>query len=62
MKIKGIFLTTYARTALLFAVKAIPVRGRDVLLPAFTCPVAVVSAVVEAGGNPVFVDIYLGRS
>jgi len=59
LKTKGIFLTTYARTALLLALKAIPVTGKDVLLPAFTCPVAVVGAVVEAGGNPVFVDINL---
>jgi dTDP-4-amino-4,6-dideoxygalactose transaminase len=35
------------------------VRGREVIIPAFTCPVAVLGAVIESGGIPVFVDINL---
>lgn len=52
-----IFATTYARTALVLALKAIPVQGKEVLLPAFTCPVAVVGSILESGGTPIFVDI-----
>ena len=54
-----LFPTTYGRTALLLALKSVPVRGREVIIPAFTCPVAVLGAVIESGGIPVFVDINL---
>jgi len=54
-----LFPTTYGRTALLLALKSIPVRGREVIIPAFTCPVTVLGAVIESGGIPVFVDINL---
>ncbi|MCD6486518.1 MAG: DegT/DnrJ/EryC1/StrS family aminotransferase [Syntrophobacterales bacterium] len=54
-----LFPTTYGRTALLLALKSVPVRGREVILPAFTCPIAVLGAVIESGGIPVFVDINL---
>ena len=54
-----LFPTTYGRTALLLALKSIPVRDREVIIPAFTCPVAVLGAVIESGGIPVFVDINL---
>ncbi len=48
--------TRYARTAIYLALKAVDVRGREVLLPAFTCSV-VRDAVCLAGAVPVFVDI-----
>jgi len=54
-----LFPTTYGRTALLLALQSIPVRGREVIIPVFTCPVAVLGAVIESGGIPVFVDITL---
>ena len=55
----GSFLTSYGRTALLLALKSIPVSGKEVILPAFTCPISVTGAVIEAGAIPVFVDINL---
>lgn len=48
--------TRYGRTALYLALKALDVRHREVLLPAFTCSV-VRDAVCLAGAVPVFVDI-----
>lgn len=48
--------TRYGRTALYLALKAVDVRGHEVLLPALTCSV-VRDAVCLAGAMPVFVDI-----
>lgn len=48
--------TRYARTALYLALGVADARGREVLLPAFTCNV-VRDAVCLAGAAPVFVDI-----
>src|SRR5690349_16858078 len=53
------FLTTYGRTALLAALRAINVEGREVVLPALTSRNTVVDAVIQAGGRPVFVEVEL---
>ncbi|MGD0778258.1 MAG: DegT/DnrJ/EryC1/StrS family aminotransferase, partial [Candidatus Solibacter sp.] len=49
--------TTFGRTALLGALRGARVAGGDVLLPAFTCNTTVTSAVLQAGGTPIFVEI-----
>ncbi len=49
--------TSYARTAIYLALLSIGVKGKKVLLPAFTCATALPDAIVQAGGIPVFVDI-----
>ncbi len=48
--------TSYGRTALYLGLRAIGVRGREVLLPGFVCSV-VRHAVVAAGAIPRFVDL-----
>ncbi len=48
--------TSFGRTALYAGLKAAGVRGREVIVPAFTCTV-VRHAIVMAGAAPRFVDI-----
>src|SRR4030042_3061125 len=50
--------TSYGRTALYSGLRAIDVRDREVIIPAFICTV-VRHAVVAAGGIPRFVDVDL---
>lgn len=54
------FFTSFGRTALYAALCAIDVKGKEVLLPAFTCNTTVVPAVIMAGAVPVFVDVAPG--
>jgi hypothetical protein len=49
--------TSYGRTALYLALSVVNIQGKEVLLPAFTCNTTVVDAIVQAGGEPIFVDI-----
>ncbi len=51
------FFSSFGRTALFLLLSALDCRGKEVLLPAFTCPESVVKAVAKAGAIPVFVDI-----
>ncbi len=53
------FFTTYARVALYLILKSILFKKKEVLIPAFTCPVAVTEVIKKAGGIPVFVDVDL---
>ena len=48
--------TSFGRTALYLGLKAVDVKDREVIIPAFTCTV-VRNAVKLAGAEPVFVDI-----
>ena len=48
--------TSYGRTALYLALRAIPVVDREVMVPVFTCPV-VRDAVILSGAKPIFIDI-----
>lgn len=48
---------SWGRTALYLALMSVGVRGREVLLPAFTCATNVPTAIYFAGGIPVFVDV-----
>ena len=48
--------TSYGRTALYLGLKAVGVKGQEVILPSFTCTV-VRQAVVLAGAKPRFVDV-----
>lgn len=48
--------TSYARTAIYLVLLSIGVRGKKILLPAFTCATTLPDAIVQAGGIPVFVD------
>ena len=45
----------YGRTALIFLLEALGVRGREVICPAYTC-VVVPHAIIHSGNEPVFVD------
>lgn len=45
----------YGRTAQMLLMEALDLKGREIILPAYTC-VVVAHAVVLAGGRPVFVD------
>lgn len=54
--VKYALATSYGRTALYLALKAIGITGCEVLLPSFICTV-VRQAVVQAEGTPRFVDI-----
>lgn len=51
------FFTTYGRTALYALLKVIDVRDKEVILPALTCVTTNVSAIYQAGGIPIFVDV-----
>ena len=53
------YFTTWGRTALYGALKALDVTGFEVLVPAFTCNTTVVDAILQVGATPVFVDICL---
>jgi len=48
--------TSYGRTALYLALRAIEAKGYEVILPSFICTV-VRQAVVQAGAKPRFVDV-----
>ena len=48
--------TTSGTQALILALEAIDVRGKDVLVPSFTF-IASATAIIRAGGRPVFVDV-----
>jgi dTDP-4-amino-4,6-dideoxygalactose transaminase len=52
--------TSYGRTALYLGLRAIDVREKEVIIPAFICTV-VRHAVIAAGGIPRFVDVDLGN-
>ncbi|SEO72421.1 DegT/DnrJ/EryC1/StrS family aminotransferase [Propionispora vibrioides] len=54
-------LTSYGRTALYLALLSIGVQGKKVILPAFTCNTTVPSAIVQAGGYPLFVNVNLSN-
>ncbi|SHJ53232.1 DegT/DnrJ/EryC1/StrS family aminotransferase [Propionispora hippei] len=54
-------LTSYGRTALYLALLSIGVQGKKVIIPAFTCNTTVPSAIVQAGGDPVFVNVNLSN-
>ncbi|MGD9914395.1 MAG: DegT/DnrJ/EryC1/StrS family aminotransferase [Rhizobiaceae bacterium] len=45
----------YGRTGLLLLIEALGIRGREIILPAYTC-VVVAHAIVISGNRPVFVD------
>ena len=45
----------YGRTGLLLLFEALGIRGREIILPAYTC-VVVAHAIVLSGNRPVFVD------
>lgn len=49
----------YGRTGLLVLLEALGIRGRDIVLPAYTC-VVVAHAIVLSGNRPVFVDSEAG--
>ncbi len=48
--------TTSGTQALILALEALDVRGKDVLVPSFTF-IASATSVIRAGGRPVFVDV-----
>lgn len=48
--------TSYGRTAIYIALKAIDVQGKEVMVPALTCSV-VRDAIVLSGAKPIFIDI-----
>jgi len=48
--------TSYGRTALYIALKAIDVEDKEVMVPAFTCSV-VRDAICLAGAKPIFIDV-----
>src|SRR6266404_6107469 len=52
-----VVLTSYGRTALYLALRAIDVREKEVMIPAFTCATTLPPAILQSGGVPVFVDI-----
>jgi dTDP-4-amino-4,6-dideoxygalactose transaminase len=56
LDVRHVTATRYARTALYLALRALDIRGHEVLLPALTCSV-VRDAVCLAGAIPVFVDL-----
>ena len=45
----------YGRTALIVILKALGLKGKEVICPAYTC-VVVAHAIVESGNIPVFID------
>ncbi|MFA7413949.1 MAG: DegT/DnrJ/EryC1/StrS family aminotransferase [Rhizobium sp.] len=45
----------YGRTAQMLLMEALGLKGREIILPAYTC-VVVAHAIVLAGGTPVFID------
>jgi hypothetical protein len=53
------YFTTWGRTALYGALKALDVMDSEVLVPAFTCNTTVVDAILQVGAKPIFVDIKL---
>ena len=48
--------TSYGRTAIYLALKAMGAKGKDVMVPAFTCSV-VRDAIILSGAKPIFIDI-----
>jgi dTDP-4-amino-4,6-dideoxygalactose transaminase len=48
--------TSFGRTALYLGLKALGVKGKEVIIPSFTCTV-VRQAVINAGAKPIFVDL-----
>ena len=48
--------TSYGRTAIYLALKAIGAKGKEVMVPAFTCSV-VRDAIILSGAKPIFIDI-----
>lgn len=50
-------LCSYARSAIYLALMTFNVKGKKVMLPAFTCQTTLPSAIRYAGGIPVYVDI-----
>jgi dTDP-4-amino-4,6-dideoxygalactose transaminase len=49
----------YGRTGLLLLLEALGIRGREIILPAYTC-VVVAHAIVLSGNRPVFIDSEAG--
>jgi perosamine synthetase len=45
----------YGRTALIFLLKSLEIKGKEVICPAYTC-VVVAHAILKSGNEPVFVD------
>jgi dTDP-4-amino-4,6-dideoxygalactose transaminase len=56
MRVKYALGTSYGRTALYIALKAIDVDNKEVMVPAFTCSV-VRDAICFAGAKPIFIDV-----
>ncbi|AGB04697.1 putative PLP-dependent enzyme possibly involved in cell wall biogenesis [Aciduliprofundum sp. MAR08-339] len=54
--VKHALSTTNGTQALILALEAIGVRGREVLVPSFTF-IASATSIIRAGGKPVFVDV-----
>ncbi len=54
--VKHAIATTSGTQALILALNAIDVRGKDVLVPSFTF-IASATSIIAAGGHPVFVDV-----
>jgi len=48
--------TSYGRTALYLALRAINAEGKEVMVPAFTCK-AVRDAIILSGAKPIFIDV-----
>lgn len=55
MRQKHAIAFPYGRTALIVILKALGLKGKEVICPAYTC-VVVAHAIVESGNNPVFID------
>ncbi len=56
---KHAIATTSGTQALILALEALDIRGKDVLVPSFTF-IASATSIIRAGGRPVFVDINPG--
>ncbi len=54
--VKHALSTTSGTQALILALEAVGVRGKDVLVPSFTF-IASATSIIRAGGRPVFVDV-----
>ena len=54
--VKHAIATTSGTQALILALNAIDVRGKEVLVPSFTF-IASATSIIAAGGHPVFVDV-----